>query len=214
MNSSIFYPGWAIRPEYYQTYATDSCVDYGFFSQPSETTTPISENLPQANIVFAHSMGCINAIKMAASGKTGALVLFSPFISFCDGQTPETVDAMIKQLALSPARLLKSFYRTAMSPEKTSLDSGTTLNAEKLEEGLLYLKNSSLCDSLKSIRIPVLILAGTADLIVPLKSSEQTASHIASSELKLFEGAGHMLPLTRSRDCQVLIKEFLGKVAL
>ncbi len=212
MSSSIFYPGWAIRPEYYQTYnTTDSCVDYGFFSPAENKLAPIAENLPKAEIIYAHSMGCINALKAAAEGTAQALILFSPFCSFCAGQTAGTVDAMIKQLAISPARLLKSFYRSAMNPEKIALESGTELNAAKLEEGLHYLKDSNLINQLSSIKIPVLILAGTDDLIVPLHLSEHTKGLITTSTIKVFEGAGHMLPLTRVSESKKLIDEFLRK---
>jgi len=47
---------------------------------------------------------------------------------------------------------------------------------------------------LKSIRVPVLIIHGKQDLLVPVNGGIDTAKHIKHAELVLFEGMGHTLP--------------------
>ena len=48
---------------------------------------------------------------------------------------------------------------------------------------------------LKSIRVPVLIIHGKQDLLVPVNGGIDTAKHIKNAELVLFEGMGHTLPM-------------------
>ena len=47
---------------------------------------------------------------------------------------------------------------------------------------------------LKSIKVPVLIIHGKQDLLVPVSGGIDTAKHIAHAELVVFEGMGHTLP--------------------
>jgi pimeloyl-ACP methyl ester carboxylesterase len=48
---------------------------------------------------------------------------------------------------------------------------------------------------LKSIKVPVLIIHGKQDLLVPVSGGIDTAKHIAHAELVVFEGMGHTLPI-------------------
>lgn len=47
---------------------------------------------------------------------------------------------------------------------------------------------------LKSIKVPVLIIHGKQDLLVPVSGGIDTAKHIDHAELVVFEGMGHTLP--------------------
>jgi pimeloyl-ACP methyl ester carboxylesterase len=55
---------------------------------------------------------------------------------------------------------------------------------------------------LKSIKVPVLIIHGKEDILVPVNGGEDTASHISQAKLVVFEGMGHTLP-------QPLLKTFV-----
>jgi pimeloyl-ACP methyl ester carboxylesterase len=46
-------------------------------------------------------------------------------------------------------------------------------------------------DRLQQIKVPTLILAGTADQLIPAENSSILAARIANAELVLFEDAGH-----------------------
>lgn len=46
-------------------------------------------------------------------------------------------------------------------------------------------------ERLPQIRVPTLILSGTADQLIPVENSRLLASRISGAELVLFEGAGH-----------------------
>ena len=47
---------------------------------------------------------------------------------------------------------------------------------------------------LQTIKVPVLVIHGQQDLLVPVSGGIDTAKHIPQAELALFEGMGHTLP--------------------
>ena len=57
-----------------------------------------------------------------------------------------------------------------------------------------------LSDRLGDVRVPVLALAGAADACWRRAQSARIVSSIAGARLKVFSGAGHMLPLERCAD--------------
>ena len=69
-----------------------------------------------------------------------------------------------------------------------------------------------LFDALPTIRLPVFVLAGSADRVVPPSASERTARLIPDGRYELLDGAGHMLPLERSADVAELIVQFADTV--
>jgi len=55
---------------------------------------------------------------------------------------------------------------------------------------------------LQTIKVPVLVIHGMQDVLVPVNGGEDTARHIAHAQLELFDGMGHTLP-------QKLLPEFV-----
>jgi len=64
---------------------------------------------------------------------------------------------------------------------------------------------------LGQIRVPALIVAGTEDALTPPKYAKFMAEAIADSELRLIEGAGHMLVTERAREVAAWIEAFLNR---
>jgi pimeloyl-ACP methyl ester carboxylesterase len=63
-----------------------------------------------------------------------------------------------------------------------------------------------------NIKLPTLILSGSADVIAPSAESRRLADLIPDARLEVFEGAGHMLMLERTDDVHALITEFARDV--
>jgi pimeloyl-ACP methyl ester carboxylesterase len=61
---------------------------------------------------------------------------------------------------------------------------------------------------LSKIKLPTLILSGSADVIAPPAESRRIAELIPGARLEVFNGAGHMLMLERTDDVHALITEF------
>ncbi len=65
---------------------------------------------------------------------------------------------------------------------------------------------------LTSIHIPTLIIAGTADALIPYSESEKMAHDISGAELHLIEGAGHLPSLEKPNEMNRILKAWLRKI--
>ncbi len=66
-------------------------------------------------------------------------------------------------------------------------------------------------DLLKIIQVPVLILAGQEDKVIPATEAEIMQKQISKAEMHIFEKAGHMLNLEQSNHFNALLAQFLKK---
>jgi pimeloyl-ACP methyl ester carboxylesterase len=57
-----------------------------------------------------------------------------------------------------------------------------------------------LSDRLGEVHVPLLLLAGAADRVLPPRESTRIAETVGDARLQLFQGAGHMLPVERSKE--------------
>jgi len=64
-------------------------------------------------------------------------------------------------------------------------------------------------DRLPQIRVPTLILAGTADQLIPSENSRILASRIPNAKLVLFEGAGHGYLWEAEEEANCIVHDFL-----
>jgi pimeloyl-ACP methyl ester carboxylesterase len=62
-----------------------------------------------------------------------------------------------------------------------------------------------LTDRLEEVRVPVLVLAGATDRVVPASESERIAESLPDARLEVFDGAGHMLPMERTAQVAEMI---------
>lgn len=60
----------------------------------------------------------------------------------------------------------------------------------------------------KDIQVPALIIVGTNDAFTPPKYAEYLAANIPESELRVIEGAGHMLVMERVAEVSKAIEDF------
>jgi pimeloyl-ACP methyl ester carboxylesterase len=63
-----------------------------------------------------------------------------------------------------------------------------------------------------AITAPTLVIGGTNDPMTPLKFSRYLAEHIASAELVIIEGSGHMVVLERPGETAVAVARLLNRV--
>jgi len=82
----------------------------------------------------------------------------------------------------------------------------TRLDAPRALVGL------DLLDRLPSIRVPTLVIGGTADLLTPPAYARRIASLIPGAQLELMPGGGHMLMLERTDELDRLIVDFAREV--
>jgi 3-oxoadipate enol-lactonase len=69
-------------------------------------------------------------------------------------------------------------------------------------------------DRLSRIRVPTLVLTGSADRLVPPANSHVLADSIPGARLRMLHGAGHVFPLEREAETVTALREhFLGNAA-
>lgn len=73
-------------------------------------------------------------------------------------------------------------------------------------------KEFNVTDSLEKIKVPCLILAGSADTYTPASISTMIAAKIKQSELHLIEGGTHFMKNIQHEEYNSLIKSFLAKL--
>jgi pimeloyl-[acyl-carrier protein] methyl ester esterase len=64
---------------------------------------------------------------------------------------------------------------------------------KELVGGLEYLRDTDIRDRISSIEIPVLMLHGAEDRIIPPAAAEWLHRHLPDSRLRIFERHGHAL---------------------
>jgi pimeloyl-ACP methyl ester carboxylesterase len=84
--------------------------------------------------------------------------------------------------------------------------SDTRLEAPRVLVGLDFTAD------LPRVRVPTLVVGGTADVLTPPYESRRLARLIPGARLELVEGGGHMLMLERTEALNALIGEFARTV--
>ena len=69
-----------------------------------------------------------------------------------------------------------------------------------------------LTDELPNVRIPTLVIVGTADVLTPPAQARLIARLIPGARLEVFPGGGHMLMLERTEELDRLIVDFAREV--
>ncbi len=119
----------------------------------------------------------------------------------------------------SPLTALKSFYQDltdeyhrykVSGPDSDELLEYTKyLSPEGLLKALYYLENTDLRESVAGLSIPVHIIHGSDDMLIPQAHAEELHSLIPESELTIIPHAGHMIPFTHNKKISSLIKNML-----
>ena len=67
-------------------------------------------------------------------------------------------------------------------------------------------------DELRKVDVPMLVVAGSRDLVTPPFLSEEMVKVIPDAELVVFEGCGHMAPFERHDELVAHIRKFADRV--
>ena len=223
MYNKIFIPGWAVHPKEYNSLTKDgwNVQSFGFFTDENSSIDinsagdDLACRISEDTVIMAHSLGCAFALQTALKNKqVKALILLSPFAKFSvaenwDGQEIRALRAMKMILKRNSVKLLNDFYKNCASPECWDVKIPEVVDKEQLLTGLDLLGSVDIREEIINLKIPVLMIHGSEDMICRLSVAEQTAKLLTDSDLKVINNAGHSLPFTRSKECQILINQFL-----
>lgn len=170
--------------------------------------------IPDADIIITGSMGGLLALELLPD-RCRKLVLISSTARFCAGEDypcgiPERIlQRMVLRMQKDPAAVLRDFYINVHAPHPP-LPTDPGCPPAELVNGLEYLLHADLRDSIPGISIPVLLLHGAQDRIIPAAAAEWLQEHLPDSRLQIFPGAGHALPAHHFEDVMKALRSFLA----
>lgn len=179
-------------------------------------------------VLVGWSLGGLLALARAANRADGiaGLVLVSSTARFCSadgypcGLPPSRVRALMRAVRADPGEALRGFHDLCAAPANldaaerdrrvaASLDIG----AESLLRGLADLLETDLRDRLDRIRLPVLLVHGRGDAVIPHSAAEFLHARLAGSRLLTLNAAGHDIPLRFPKELAECIRTFAESLA-
>jgi pimeloyl-[acyl-carrier protein] methyl ester esterase len=175
------------------------------------------QTIPRADYIVTGSMGGLLAMELLPE-YCKKLVLISSTAKFCAGEdypsgTPEKVlRRMILQLKRNPDAVLEEFFKNVHYPHRQSRQAQQLQRNEDedLVAGLEYLRSSDVRARVPEIKIPVLLLHGENDRIIPPTASEWLHGNLSDSRLKIYKNDGHALPAHHFGEVMKAVSEFLS----
>ena len=142
------------------------------------------------DIIIAWSLGAHLCLKNISRLRAGRLVLLAPFLDFCHGSSWQKVQKMIHGLEKNPETTLGWFWKLCgMRP----IPDTPALNIHDLQQGLRFLLKSKVdCMSLET-HLPINIVHGLKDKIVPVSQSKAIRECLPHSSFHT-ETCGHFIP--------------------
>jgi pimeloyl-[acyl-carrier protein] methyl ester esterase len=175
------------------------------------------QSIPDTDYIVTGSMGGLLAMELLPES-CKKLVLISSTAKFCAGAdypfgTHEKIlKRMILQLKRNPDAVLEEFYKNVHFPHRQSRQAQQLQRDENedLIGGLEYLLVSDVRDRVSKIKVPVLLLHGKDDRIIPAAAAEWLDDHLTDCRLKVFKNAGHALPAHHFSNVMNEIESFLS----
>lgn len=174
-------------------------------------------------VVIGWSLGGLLALQAVAAGaRPRALVLMSSTARFTRtptfpaGVEPSRLRALGRALARQPDEALRGFYDLCAHPHAQPVDppdllltAARRLGPTVLAQGLDQLNTIDLRADLAAITLPVLLLHGAHDAVIPVTAARWLHEHLPTSQLILHPGTGHDLPLRNPAWCAARILHFI-----
>jgi len=161
-------------------------------------------------ILVGWSAGGIAVLAGIAGGmrNVAGVVLLSATARFCAGEgyacgvPSANLRAMIVGLRRRPADVLRRFFADSAFPaslDESLIDHKTQyacnkIGLDKLHHGLVYLRDTDLRERLGKMTMPMLVIHGKHDRIIPMASAEFLAERLGDARLVSLNEVGHAIP--------------------
>ncbi len=198
----VFISGWATS-----SHVWDSIRNIGYPIHFLEWNDIISgsTDLPASCIVVGWSLGGQLALEMLNITEIKGLILVSSMCCIASseaqcrpGVKPSALSEITSMLLKSRTGYLKSFFRECGATRDNLpllINQSFDFSLEELQQGLDFMFKKVV----KPTRsLPVMLIHGTHDQIIPFECSTYIADRFFSGSASVIpvEGAGHLLPLT------------------
>lgn len=178
-------------------------------------------------VLCGWSLGAMLALQLAVRHPplVAALILIAPtprFVAGADwshGLGQSTVDQFRRGFENDPAATLRRFAALQVMGDAHRRTVGRELEATRmthtrdsnnaLADGLRVLADSDLRADVIALDVPLRLLHGDNDALMPVGAAEWLADNVPGARLSVFKGCGHAPLLSRPLECASLIESFL-----
>lgn len=197
---------------------------------PEALAAGVVRDLPAGSWLVGWSLGGQVALQaaLAEPSRYRGLMLISATPCFLrrphwpHGLAPELLQAMIDGLGHDPEAVVRRFLALELhgssdvARQLRRLRSLAAVHgspeASALLGGLEYLAATDLSDRLQELHLPVLLIAGRRDRLVPPPAAEETARRLHGARLVPMESEAHAPFLTRPREVAGILRDFVNAV--
>jgi len=155
--------------------------------------------------------------------KTLTLVATSPCFVQQENWLPAMKEVVLNQFAESLQKdskktLLRFIALQAMSAEAAShtlallrknIAESPLPDSQALNEGLSILRDADLRESFEALSVPIQVVLGQHDKLVPQEISEYFCQHVAVTQLDIISGAGHAPFISHPQQTAELVNQFI-----
>jgi pimeloyl-[acyl-carrier protein] methyl ester esterase len=181
------------------------------------------ERISGTCVLMGWSLGALLALRTALEfpERVDRLVLVSgtarmPEAEGYAGTDPRVLRAMRSRLTRDAGRVLSEFADLCAEPDGDAavrsdyFEMAHTQSREALSAGLEALASLDFRGRLTEISVPVLLIHGSEDKVIPLSQTEALTAHLPDARLEVLVGRGHALPLTASGELVQAVRRFLA----
>ncbi|MBI5700247.1 alpha/beta fold hydrolase [Candidatus Saganbacteria bacterium] len=224
MKSILFIPGFATDSSIFH-HQIEELSEQFVINRYDEERKPFPVAQPKNDIILGWSMGAAKAIRLYLENKdkVKALVLVSGFAKFLKsgdfpyGLPPSHMRNLERKIENDFQKGIEFFYdllflnpKSEMRNSKQCLNSNIQiLNKDKTINDLESLKKEDLRKDLSKIDIPVMIIHGRHDQIVPFESGEYLHDNIKGPKFEVFENSGHAPFLEEQEKFDTTLRSFV-----
>jgi pimeloyl-[acyl-carrier protein] methyl ester esterase len=195
--------------------ATPAVIDpvTGPVTDTDSITDPAIAPITGPVIAIGHSLGVMRLLRSLPSNCVGVVSIngfprFSAAPDFEAGVPRRMLDRMMKRLSADPAAVVQDFRERCA--EASALGEP---RLEPLARDLELLRDDDQRDALAALPVPLLILAGKDDPIVPAAMTQAAFGGRVGDERHDLEHGGHLLPVSDAPWCARHIAGFIARVA-
>ncbi len=178
---------------------------------------------PAETVLVGWSLGGMLALEICATGfRPRALITIAACASFCRrpdyglGVSSAVVRGMRQRLRLAPEQVVQEFHNQLLAPREVQWQESLQsllpqgLEPEWLAQGLEYLRRQDLRTVLPQVAAGAqVIVHGDRDRIAAAAQAFFLRDQLPAARLVMLPGAGHVPMVSRSREINELIADFL-----
>jgi pimeloyl-ACP methyl ester carboxylesterase len=150
-------------------------------------------------------------VRVAGTGGREIRIGLKPFIRLWNRPG---LTRLVKRLLTRGSLEARSVdFRSLRHPSDWAIDFAGWRNTDwrAMRSYRFALEGFDVRDRLKELDCPVIVLHGNADTLLPLEWGRQLAAGLPRAELRVVDGAGHVLPLTHGAEVVKAVKEVSGE---